>query len=105
ESSAAACGALTPEQRDSLEARYLVPEPRTAIAEILRAHASAAMAVSDGLAGDLANLCRASGVDAEIAAARVPLSHGVRAALAREPALIETVLTGGDDHAVVATGA
>ena len=93
---------LTPEQRDHLEARYLVPEPRTAIAEILRAHASAAMDVSDGLAGDLGKLCRASGVGAEIAAARVPLSNGARAALAREPALIETILTGGDDYEVVA---
>ena len=33
--------------------RYLVPEPRNAIAEVLRAHASAAMDVSDGLVGDL----------------------------------------------------
>ena len=93
---------LTPEQRNHLEARYLVPEPRTAIAEILRAHASAAMDVSDGLVGDLGKLCRASGVGAEIAAARVALSDGARAALAREPALIETILTGGDDYEVVA---
>src|SRR5262249_45854205 len=79
-----------------------VPEPRIAIAEILRAHASAAMDVSDGLAGDLAKLCRASGVAAEIAVARVPLSDGARAALAEEPALIEPILTGGDDYEVVA---
>src|SRR6516164_3805254 len=72
------------------------------IGEILRAHASAAMDVSDGLAGDLAKLCRASGVAAEIAVARVPLSDGARAALAKEPALIETILTGGDDYEVVA---
>jgi len=102
DASAAPRWGLTPEQRDHLEARYLVPEPRTAIAEILRAHASAAMDVSDGLAGDLGKLCRASGVGAEIAAARVPLSNGARAALAREPALIETILTGGDDYEVVA---
>src|SRR6516164_1930234 len=89
-------------ERNSLEARYLLPQPRTAIAEILRAHASAAMDVSDGLAGDLAKLCRASGVAAEIAVARVPLSDGACAALAKEPALIETVLTGGDDYEVVA---
>src|SRR5499427_10277711 len=93
---------LTPEQRKHLEARYLVPEPRIAIAEILRAHASAAMDVSDGLAGDLAKLCRASAVNAEIEVARVPLSTGARAALAKEPALIETIITGGDDYEVLA---
>src|SRR5262250_463908 len=64
---------LTSEERNSLEGRYLVPQPRSAIAEILRAHASAATDVSDGLAGDLGKLCRASGVAAEIAVARVPL--------------------------------
>jgi thiamine-monophosphate kinase len=93
---------LTPENRNSLEARYLVPEPRTAVADILRAHASAAMDVSDGLAGDLGKLCRVSGVAAEIVVARVPLSDSARAALAKEPALIETILTGGDDYEVVA---
>src|SRR5499426_695283 len=51
---------LTREQRNNLEARYLVPQPRSAIAEILRVHASAAMDVSDGLAGDLCNVCRAT---------------------------------------------
>jgi thiamine-monophosphate kinase len=100
--SAAERWGLVREQRNSLDARYLVPEPRIAIAEILRAHASAAMDVSDGLAGDLAKLCRASGVSAEIAVARVPLSDGVRAALAKEPGLIETIITGGDDYEVVA---
>src|SRR5215470_11964966 len=93
-SSAAERWRLAPEECNSLAARYLVPQPRTAIAEILRAHASAAMDVSDGLAGDLGKLCRASGVAAEIAVARVPL--------AKEPALIETVLTGGDDYEIVA---
>src|SRR5262249_37500550 len=100
--SAAQRWGLAPQQRNSLEARYLVPQPRTAIAEILRAHPSAAMDVADGLAGDLAKLCRASGVAAEITVARVPLSDGARAALAKEPALIETILTGGDDYEVVA---
>jgi thiamine-monophosphate kinase len=94
---------LARDQQEHLAARYLVPQPRLAIALALRAHASAAMDVSDGLAGDLAKLCRASGVAAEIACARVPLSDAGRAALAKEPALIETIVTGGDDYEVLAT--
>jgi thiamine-monophosphate kinase len=86
-----------------LAARYLVPEPRNALAEAVRLNASAAMDVSDGLAGDLGKLCRASGAGAEIEVARVPLSKAARAALAAEPKAIETVLTGGDDFEVVAT--
>jgi thiamine-monophosphate kinase len=93
---------LAREASNSLQQRYLVPEPRLAIAEILRAHASAAMDVSDGLVGDLAKLCRASAVNAEIEVGRVPLSTGARAALAKQPALIETILTGGDDYEVLA---
>ena len=86
-----------------LRQRYLLPEPRHALAEAVLHHASAAMDVSDGLAGDLAKLCRASGVAAEIDAVRVPLSDAARAALAAEPALIETILTGGDDYEIVLT--
>jgi thiamine-monophosphate kinase len=100
--SAAARWGLARAARQSLEARYLVPEPRLAIAEILRAHASAAMDVSDGLAGDLGKLCRASAVTAEVEVACIPLSEGARAALSAEPALIETIITGGDDYEVVA---
>jgi thiamine-monophosphate kinase len=86
-----------------LQQRYLLPEPRNALAEAVRQHASAAMDVSDGLVGDLAKLCRASAVAAEIDAARVPISQAARAAVAAEPALIETVLTGGDDYEILLT--
>jgi thiamine-monophosphate kinase len=86
-----------------LAERYLLPQPRNAIAELVRKHASAAMDVSDGLAGDLGKLCRASGVSAEVEVARVPLSEAGRAALQAEPALMETMLTGGDDYEIVCT--
>jgi thiamine-monophosphate kinase len=86
-----------------LLARYLVPEPRNALAEALRRHASSAMDVSDGLVGDLGKLCRASGVGARIQVVRVPLSKAALAAVAKEQKLIETVLTGGDDFEVAAT--
>ena len=86
-----------------LEQRYLLPEPRNALAEAVLHHAAAAMDVSDGLVGDLAKLCRASGVAAEIDVAQVPLSDSVRMAIAADPSLIETALTGGDDYEIVLT--
>jgi thiamine-monophosphate kinase len=86
-----------------LERRYLLPEPRSALADAVLRHASAAMDVSDGLAGDLAKLCRASSVAAEIDVERVPLSAAARAALAADPALREPALTGGDDYEIVLT--
>ncbi|MEA2975748.1 MAG: thiamine-monophosphate kinase [Alphaproteobacteria bacterium] len=89
--------------RDYLTDRYLLPRPRNALAEALRAHASAAMDVSDGLVGDFGKLCAASSVSAEIDVMRVPLSGAARAALAVDPTLIETILTGGDDYEIVCT--
>jgi thiamine-monophosphate kinase len=86
-----------------LLARYLVPQPRNALAEALRVHASAAMDVSDGLVGDLGKLCRASGVGAEVDVARVPLSKAALAVLVADPKATETMLTGGDDFEVLAT--
>ncbi len=86
-----------------LEQRYLLPEPRNALADAVLHYASAAMDVSDGLAGDLSKLCRASAVAAEIDVACVPLSDAARTALAADPALLETVLTGGDDYEIVLT--
>jgi len=94
---------LSEAQRQHLIARYLLPQPRNALAEAVRLHASAAMDVSDGLAGDFAKLCRASGVGASIEAARVPLSEAARAVIAAEPAMLETALTGGDDYEIVCT--
>lgn len=86
-----------------LELRYLLPEPRNALAQAVLHYATAAMDVSDGLVGDVAKLCRASSVAAEIDVSRVPLSIAARTALAAEPALIETVLTGGDDYEIALT--
>jgi thiamine-monophosphate kinase len=93
---------LDQSERNHLIDRYLLPQPRNAIAEALRQHASAAMDVSDGLAGDLAKLCAASGVGADVEVARVPLSRAAQRAIAVNPSLIETALSGGDDYEIVA---
>jgi thiamine-monophosphate kinase len=94
---------LSSAAKDHLQRRYLLPQPRNALAEALRAHASAAMDVSDGLAGDLAKLCRASGLAAVVDVGAVPLSDAARAALAADAKLIERILTGGDDYEIVLT--
>ncbi|HEX2655356.1 MAG TPA: thiamine-phosphate kinase [Xanthobacteraceae bacterium] len=95
--------ALDRKQREHLLNRYQVPEPRNALADDIRACASASMDISDGLAGDFTKLCRASGVTAEIDAARVPLSDAARVMVGRDAALIEAVLTGGDDYEILCT--
>ena len=94
---------LTDAMAHHLEQRYLLPQPRNTLAEAVLQHAAAAMDVSDGLAGDLAKLCRASSVSAAIDVSRVPLSDAGRAAIAAAPELLETVLTGGDDYEIVLT--
>jgi thiamine-monophosphate kinase len=86
---------------DYLVSRYWVPQPRTALATAVRAHASAAMDVSDGLAGDLAKLCRVSGVSAEVEVSNVPLSPAAQSALRDAPALLQTILGGGDDYEIL----
>jgi thiamine-monophosphate kinase len=94
---------LDAEQSEHLAARYRLPQPRTALAEAVRTHASAAMDVSDGLVGDLTKLCRVSGVSAEVEAVRVPLSGAAQAVIIADRGALETALTGGDDYEVLCT--
>jgi thiamine-monophosphate kinase len=94
---------LKAEEAEYLRRRYLVPEPRVALGLALRGIAHAAMDVSDGLVADLGHICTASGVAAVIEAARVPLSPAARAAVAADPARLETALAGGDDYELLFT--
>jgi thiamine-monophosphate kinase len=87
--------------KEMLVGRYRVPQPRNALAKATRDHAHAAMDVSDGLAGDLAKLCAASGVSAAIDAQRIPLSEPAAALLARGTVGVETLIAGGDDYEVL----
>jgi len=94
---------LEPRERDHLLARYLIPEPRVDLSEQIRLQASAAMDVSDGLAGDLAKLCAASGVSADVEIEQVPLSDAARRVVAVDEHARELAVTGGDDYEVVCT--
>ena len=84
-----------------LVGRYRVPQPRNALAKAVRDHASAAMDVSDGLAGDLAKLCTASGVSAVIDVPGIPLSAAAATLLARGIVGIEAIVSGGDDYEIL----
>jgi thiamine-monophosphate kinase len=87
--------------RNLLIGRYRVPQPRNALSSAVRDHASAAMDVSDGLAGDLAKLCAASGVSAAIDAVGIPLSPAASALLGRGIVDIEQLIAGGDDYEIL----
>jgi thiamine-monophosphate kinase len=101
----AATGALAsdPQARETLVSRYRVPQPRNVLAKAVRDYATAAMDVSDGLAGDLTKLCAASGVSASVEVPNVPLSAAAASLVARNVVCVETLLAGGDDYEVLCT--
>jgi thiamine-monophosphate kinase len=99
----AAALAGDPAAKELLVGRYRVPQPRNALAKAVRDHASAAMDVSDGLAGDLAKLCAASGVSAIIDTQLIPASAAAAALLARGGVKVETLISGGDDYEILCT--
>ena len=81
----------------------LFPEPRLDVGDALlrRSLATACLDISDGLSTDVAHLCRASGVHAEIEQAALPVhplarKHGVEAAL-------QAALHGGEDYELLFT--
>lgn len=91
---------LAEQARRYLARRYVLPQPRLALGRMLaeRGLAHAGMDISDGLAGDLAHICEASGCGANVEIASVPLSDAVADLVAGDPALIASALTGGDDY-------
>ena len=81
---------------------YLRPSPPIALASVLREHANAALDISDGLMGDAAKLCEASGVGGKIRSDLLPLSDAAHQALSTDSVLLEIIMTGGDDYQVLA---
>lgn len=94
---------LAPHETQTLAERYHRPTPRLALGARLIGLAHAAIDVSDGLAADLGHIAETSGVDAEIAWAKVPLSAAARAAVHADPALRTRIVTGGDDYELLFT--
>lgn len=84
--------------RDALCDRYLHPRPRLALVHVLRAHATAAMDVSDGLVGDLRKMLGASDVGGRVDFGRTPFSTAAQRAINLEPHAWSVAVTGGDDY-------
>jgi thiamine-monophosphate kinase len=82
---------------------HLFPEPRLDVGEALlrRGLATACIDISDGLSTDLAHLCRASGVSAEIEQAALPI-HPLARKLDANAAL-QAALHGGEDYELLFT--
>jgi thiamine-monophosphate kinase len=77
---------------------HLFPEPRLDVGESLlrRELATACLDISDGLSTDLAHLCRASGVCAEIEQAALPIHPLARKSGPK--AALKAALHGGEDY-------
>jgi thiamine-monophosphate kinase len=90
---------LPSEHAEFLLDRYRLPQPRLGLGRRLRGLAHACMDVSDGLIGDLAHICEASGKSAVVEAASLPLSPAAMAAKADMAA----VAAGGDDYELLFT--
>ena len=84
--------------REYLEDRYRLPQPRLALGRALVGLASAAIDVSDGLVADLGHICQASGVGAVVEAPSVPLSPPAKAVISDGRIALSDLLTGGDDY-------
>lgn len=64
---------------DAVLARYRRPRPRLREAQFLRRHGARSLIdLSDGLSSDLAHICEASGVGAQLHADRIPISDETR---------------------------
>lgn len=83
--------------------RYRLPQPRLALAALLRRYAAAALDVSDGLAADAGKLARACGCGVEIWLDAAPLSAAGVAFLGDPPdeARRLQLACGGDDYEVL----
>ena len=77
------------------------PEPRVALGQALRAIATSAIDVSDGLLGDLRHILRGSHVGATVDVDAIPRSAGLRA----QPSTLQRLCTlaGGDDYELLFT--
>ncbi len=92
-------------KKDQVLRKHLYPAPRLALGRWLakKRLATAMMDLSDGLSSDLPRLCAASGVGAEIAAAKIPAVRVPKGLGGRAYDPPRLALDGGDDYELLFT--
>ncbi|MES0808203.1 thiamine-phosphate kinase [Roseibium sp. SCPC15] len=83
--------------------RYLLPRPRTRLADAISVSSNAAMDISDGLIADCRHMAGASGVDIIIDPEKIPLSDALRRLKATAPDVFAQCINGGDDYEILAS--
>ena len=97
------------ESYDYVLERYLKPEPRLAIVDLLDKHAivpSAMIDVSDGLASELLHLCKQSGCGCEVYEERLPIDYQtsrVCSEMSKNMLPVSNALNGGEDFELLFT--
>lgn len=93
------------EDQKSLLSRLLFPTPRTSWGAFLGESklATAMIDASDGLAADLAHLCRESRVGATIEADAIPVDPALRNIISDEQLALDHALNGGEDYELIFT--
>ncbi len=93
---------LEPPAAEYLKMAFACPEPRLAEGKLLLEQGvRCAIDISDGLLADLAHICQASGVAAEIRAHYLPIRSEVKTAFADQA--FEMALSGGEDYQLLFT--
>ena len=91
------------EAEQALVERHMHPWPRVdAGGAAIAAGIACGMDISDGLLQDLGHICRASGVDAELRLADIPLEPGLTDTFGADAPML--ALTGGEDYELLLTG-
>ncbi|MBR1517783.1 MAG: thiamine-phosphate kinase [Bacteroidales bacterium] len=97
------------ESYDYVLERYLKPEPRLDIVDLLDKHAivpSAMIDVSDGLASELLHLCKQSGCGCEVYEERLPIDYQtsrVCSEMSKNMLPVSNALNGGEDFELLFT--
>lgn len=90
---------IAAEDKAELMDKLLHPVPRVDLTNLLRAYASAAIDISDGLAADLNHICVASGVGGVLTKDAIPL-HPLLTKYLNKQQAVDLALTGGDDYEI-----